>query len=165
MGPPSSSSSSARPTDGSSSLQHQLTVIGKLLANQQTVRVDQITSLLNENVDSETSQLVHNLNMQLLLAAASKNPQLNSNISSSGSNASSSNLDPNEAVFLPGNGRSWSENGADSTTLEPVCGGSLATEGVRTALAQLLNFYGINVNGLENAIGHHQTQSNGGKWF
>merc|ERR1712071_522953 len=82
MGPPSSSSSSARPTDGSSSLQHQLTVIGKLLANQQTVRVDQITSLLNENVDSETSQLVHNLNMQLLLAAASKNPQLNSNISS-----------------------------------------------------------------------------------
>jgi len=103
--------------------------------------------------------------MQLLLAAASKNPQLNSNISSSGSNASSSNLDPNEAVFLSGNGRSWSENGNDSTALEPVCGGSLATEGVRTALAQLLNFHGIIVNGLEKTIGHHQTQSNGGKWF
>ena len=117
----------SRAIDGSSSLLHQLTIIGKLLANQQTVRVDQITSLLNENVsvsftslsqqwfdgifwccpkvDSETSQLVHNLNMQLLLAAASKNPQLNSSISSSGSNASSSNLDPNEAVFLPGNGK------------------------------------------------------------
>jgi len=62
-------------------------------------------------------------------------------------------------------GRSWSENGNDSTALEPVCGGSLATEGVRTALAQLLNFHGIIVNGLEKTIGHHQTQSNGGKWF
>ena len=65
----------------------------------------------------------------------------------------------------PCSGRSWSENGADSASSEPVCGGSLATEGVRTALAQLLNFHGINVNGLEKTIGRHQTQSNGGKWY
>ena len=62
-------------------------------------------------------------------------------------------------------GRGWSDNGPDSTTIEPVCGGSLATEGVRTALAQLLNFHGINVNGLENTVAHHPTQNSGGKWY
>ena len=56
--------------------------------------------------DAATLQLIHNLNMQLLLAAASKNPHLNSSLSSganasSQSSSSSSNLDPSEAIFLP----------------------------------------------------------------
>jgi len=43
-----------------------------------------------------------------------------------------------------------------------VVGGSLATEGVRTALAQLLHLHGMHVNGLD--IGHPPTRGSGGKW-
>lgn len=63
-------------------------------------------------------------------------------------------------------GRSWSA-GSDSTTVDStqVIGGNLATEGVRSALAQLLSLHGMHVNGLESFVGQPPTQSSGGKWF
>ena len=63
-------------------------------------------------------------------------------------------------------GRSWSD-GSDPSAADSsqVVGGSLATEGVRTALAQLLNLHGMHVNGLEPLVGHPPTQNSGGKWY
>lgn len=52
--------------------------------------------------------------MQLLLAAASKNPQLNNSLNPKGSNTSSSSLDPDEAIFLAG-GKSSSFDWDDSS--------------------------------------------------
>ncbi|XP_046436885.1 cyclin-dependent kinase 12-like isoform X4 [Daphnia pulex] len=137
--------------NASLSLLQQLTSIKKLLTSQQTVRVDQITSLMSEKVDAESSQLVQNLNTQLIMAAtASKNSQLNAKTA----NSSSSSLDPHEAIFLPGDSAA-----VDSSS--QLVGGSLATEGVRTALAQLLNLHGMHVNGLEPFVGHPSAHDSG----
>lgn len=63
-------------------------------------------------------------------------------------------------------GRSWSD-GSEPTTVDSsqVAGGSLATEGVRTALAQLLNLHGMHVNGLESIGSQPSNQNSGGKWY
>jgi hypothetical protein len=64
-------------------------------------------------------------------------------------------------------GRSWSD-GSDSAAVDSssqLVGGSLATEGVRTALAQLLNLHGMHVNGLEPFVGHPSAHDSGGKWY
>jgi hypothetical protein len=74
-------------------------------------------------------------------------------------------------------GRPWSEFSGAALGSSTVSGGSLATEGVRNALAQLLALYGMHVQGLETGgggsssnnnsnNGHQPSQSNaGGKWF
>ncbi|XP_032797414.2 cyclin-dependent kinase 12 isoform X3 [Daphnia magna] len=160
---PSRGSSNNAGGHASLSLLQQLTSIKKLLTSQQTVRVDQITTLLNEKVDAESFRLVQNLNTQLKMAASvSKNPQP----TVKAANASSCSLDPHEAIFLPG-GHSWS-NGSDSAAADcstQVVGGNLATEGVRTALAQLFNLHGMHVNGLEPFVGHPSAHDSGGKWY
>lgn len=63
-------------------------------------------------------------------------------------------------------GRPWAD-GADPAPgdVSQVVGGSLATEGVRAALAQLLSLHGMHVNGLEALVGHPPTQNSGGKWY
>lgn len=64
-------------------------------------------------------------------------------------------------------GHSWS-NGSDSAAADcstQVVGGNLATEGVRTALAQLFNLHGMHVNGLEPFVGHPSAHDSGGKWY
>lgn len=66
-------------------------------------------------------------------------------------------------------GRPWSDVGsgsesAASSDSSRVLGGSLATEGVRSALAQLLNLHGMHVNGLDPPVGQPSSQNSGGKW-
>ena len=74
-------------------------------------------------------------------------------------------------------GRPWSEFSGAALGSSTVNGGTLATEGVRNALAQLLALYGMHVQGLETGSGgsssnnnsnngHQPSQSSaGGKWF
>lgn len=64
-------------------------------------------------------------------------------------------------------GHCWS-NGSDSAAVDcstQVVGGSLATEGVRTALAQLFNLHGMHVTGLEPFVAHPSANDSGGKWY
>ena len=49
-------------------------------------------------------------------------------------------------------GRPWSEFSGAALGSSTVNGGTLATEGVRNALAQLLALYGMHVQGLETGI-------------
>ncbi|XP_046390009.1 uncharacterized protein LOC124158759 isoform X2 [Ischnura elegans] len=113
--PPSSSSS----LDGS--VLSQLSTISRLLANNKTVRVEQLLALQQsgKEIDQQTGQMVENLSKEILKAAAAMNlaAGLTGNIP----------LDMNQAVFSTQGSGGWCSNRPEGFDAHAVYAGDNAT--------------------------------------
>ncbi|XP_071446876.1 cyclin-dependent kinase 12 isoform X2 [Hetaerina americana] len=119
------SDGSATPPSSSSSLDGtvlgQLSAISRLLANNKTVRVEQLLALqqTGKEIDQQTGQLVENLSKEILKAAAAMNlaAGVSANIP----------LDMNQAVFSTQGSGSWCSNHPEGFDAHAVYAGDNAT--------------------------------------